>query len=210
MKVAVIPVTAYQQNCSLVWCPETLKAALIDPGGDLPKLLKIIKEKQLNVEKILLTHAHIDHAGGAAEAAEILKVPIIGPHKNEQMLIDMLEFQSQMSGIPAKPFIPNQWLEEGDRVCVGNLVFEVLFCPGHTAGHLTFYAPKNNIVFVGDVLFNGSIGRSDLPGGDAQTLLASIRHKLFTLDDNTVVVSGHGPNTTIGHEKRTNPFLQQH
>lgn len=208
MKVVVIPVTAYQQNCSLVWCPETLKGALIDPGGDLPKLLNAIEKKQVQIEKILLTHAHIDHAGAAADAAKTLQVPIVGPHKNEQMLIDMLEFQSQMSGIPAKAFTPDQWLEEGDRIRVGNLVFDVLFCPGHTAGHVVFHAPQNNIVFVGDVLFYGSIGRTDLPGGDTATLLASIRNKLFTLADSTVVVSGHGPNTTLGHEKRNNPFLR--
>lgn len=208
MKVVVIPVTAYQQNCSLVWCPETQKGALIDPGGDLPLLIKAVKQKQVIIEKILLTHAHIDHAGGAAEAAEIFNVPIIGPHKDERTLIDMMELQSQMSGIPARAFTPTQWLDDGDSLTVGNIIFHVLFCPGHTAGHIVFYAPQNNIVFVGDVLFNGSIGRTDLPGGNAQTLLSSIRNKLFTLNDNTVVVSGHGPNTTIGHEKRTNPFLR--
>lgn len=208
MKVVVIPVTAYQQNCSLVWCSETQKGALIDPGGDLPQLIKAVKQKQVIIEKILLTHAHIDHAGGAAEAAEIFNVPIIGPHKDERTLIDMMELQSQMSGIPARAFTPTQWLDDGDSLTVGNIIFHVLFCPGHTAGHIVFYAPQNNIVFVGDVLFNGSIGRTDLPGGNAQTLLSSIRNKLFTLNDNTVVVSGHGPNTTIGHEKRTNPFLR--
>ncbi len=208
MKVVVIPVTAYQQNCSLVWCPETQKGALIDPGGDLPLLIKAVKQKQVIIEKILLTHAHIDHAGGAAEAAEIFNVPIIGPHKDERTLIDMMELQSQMSGIPARAFTPTQWLDDGDSLTVGNIIFHVLFCPGHTAGHIVFSAPQNNIVFVGDVLFNGSIGRTDLPGGNTQTLLNSIRNKLFTLSDNTVVVSGHGPNTTIGHEKRTNPFLR--
>lgn len=208
MKVVVIPVTAYQQNCSLVWCPETQKGALIDPGGDLPLLIKAVKQKQVIIEKILLTHAHIDHAGGAAEAAEIFNVPIIGPHKDERTLIDMMELQSQMSGIPARAFTPTQWLDDGDSLTVGNIIFHVLFCPGHTAGHIVFSAPQNNIVFVGDVLFNGSIGRTDLPGGNTQTLLSSIRNKLFTLSDNTVVVSGHGPNTTIGHEKRTNPFLR--
>ncbi len=208
MKVVVIPVTAYQQNCSLVWCPETQKGALIDPGGDLPLLIKAVKQKQVIIEKILLTHAHIDHAGGAAEAAEIFNVPIIGPHKDERTLIDMMELQSQMSGIPARAFTPTQWLDDGDSLTVGNIIFHVLFCPGHTAGHIVFSAPQNNIVFVGDVLFNGSIGRTDLPGGNTQTLLNSIRNKLFTLNDNTVVVSGHGPNTTIGHEKRTNPFLR--
>jgi len=208
MKVVVIPVTAYQQNCSLVWCPETQKGALIDPGGDLPLLIKAVKQKQVIIEKILLTHAHIDHAGGAAEAAEIFNVPIIGPHKDERTLIEMMELQSQMSGIPARAFTPTQWLDDGDSLTVGNIIFHVLFCPGHTAGHIVFSAPQNNIVFVGDVLFNGSIGRTDLPGGNTQTLLSSIRNKLFTLSDNTVVVSGHGPNTTIGHEKRTNPFLR--
>jgi len=208
MKVVVIPVTAYQQNCSLVWCPETQKGALIDPGGDLPLLIKAVKQKQVIIEKILLTHAHIDHAGGAAEAAEIFNVPIIGPHKDERTLIEMMELQSQMSGIPARAFTPTQWLDDGDSLTVGNIIFHVLFCPGHTAGHIVFSAPQNNIVFVGDVLFNGSIGRTDLPGGNTQTLLNSIRNKLFTLNDNTVVVSGHGPNTTIGHEKRTNPFLR--
>lgn len=208
MKVAVIPVTAYQQNCSLVWCPETKKGALIDPGGDLEKLQKAVQEKGVAIEKILLTHAHIDHAGGAADASSLFGVPIIGPHEGESMLIEMMDMQSQMSGIPAKKFTPDQWLKDGDTVSVGDLQFDVLFCPGHTPGHLVFHAPKNNIAFVGDVLFQGSIGRTDLPGGDTQTLLNSIKTKLFPLSESTVVVSGHGPNTTIGNEKKNNPFLK--
>ncbi len=208
MKVAVIPVTAYQQNSSLVWCPETKKGALIDPGGDLEKLQKAAEEKGVIIEKILLTHAHIDHAGGAADASSLFDAPIIGPHEGDNMLIEMMDMQSQMSGIPAKKFTPDQWLKDGDTVSVGNLQFDVLFCPGHTPGHLVFHAPKNNIAFVGDVLFQGSIGRTDLPGGDTQTLLNSIKTKLFPLNESTVVVSGHGPNTTIGNEKKSNPFLK--
>ncbi|MBL4606629.1 MAG: MBL fold metallo-hydrolase [Pseudomonadales bacterium] len=208
MKVAVIPVTTFQQNCSLVWCPETKKGALIDPGGDLDKLQKAVEDKGVTIEKVLLTHAHIDHAGAAADASSLFNVPIIGPHKGEVMLIDMMDMQSQMSGIPGKKFTPDQWLKEGDTVSVGNLLFEVLFCPGHTPGHLVFYARKNNIAFVGDVLFKGSIGRTDLPGGDTKTLLNSIKTKLFPLSDNTVIVSGHGPNTTIGQEKQHNPFIK--
>ena len=208
MKVAIIPVTAYQQNCSIVWCPETKKGALIDPGGDLDKLQKAVEQKEIEIEKILLTHAHIDHAGAAADASDLYDAPIIGPHEGEQMLIDMMDMQSQMSGIPAKKFTPDQWLKGGDTVTVGNLHFDVLFCPGHTPGHIVFHAPKNNIAFVGDVLFNGSIGRTDLPGGDTQTLLTSIKTQLFPLKANTVIVSGHGPNTTIGNEKTNNPFLK--
>ena len=138
----------------------------------------------------------------------MFSAPIIGPHEGESMLIDMMDMQSQMSGIPAKKFTPDQWLKDGDTVSVGDLVFEVLFCPGHTPGHLVFHAPKNNIAFVGDVLFQGSIGRTDLPGGDTKTLLNSIKTKLFPLNENTVIVSGHGPNTTIGNEKKNNPFLK--
>lgn len=207
MKVSVIPVTTYQQNCSIVWCPETKKGALIDPGGDLDKLHRNVEHKGIEIEKILLTHAHIDHAGAAADAAELYNAPIVGPHQGEQMLIEMMDMQSQMSGIPAKKFTPSRWLTGGDAVTVGNLHFDVLFCPGHTPGHVVFHAPKNNIVFVGDVMFCGSIGRTDLPGGDTETLLTSIKTQLFPLSGKTVVVSGHGPNTTIGHEKQNNPFL---
>ena len=208
MKVAIIPVTTFEQNCSLIWCPDTMKGALIDPGGDLEKLKKAAQQKNVTIEKILLTHAHIDHAGAAADASKEFKAPIIGPHQEESMLVEMIEMQGQMAGIPGKKFTPEQWLIEGDKVTVGNIELEVLFCPGHTPGHLVFHAPKHNIAFVGDVLFKGSIGRTDLPGGDTQTLIDSIKTKLWPLSDRVVTVSGHGPNSTIGHEKRTNPFLQ--
>ncbi len=210
MKVAVVPVTPFQQNCSIVVCEKTRKAAFVDPGGDLDSILEAVAELGVTPEKILVTHAHIDHAGGVAELAERLGIPIEGPNREDQFLIDSMSSQARMFGFrdAVRPFEPNRWLEQGDEVTVGELRLEVRHCPGHTPGHVVFVARDEPLAFVGDVLFAGSIGRTDFPRGDLPTLLRSIREQLLTLDDETTFVSGHGPTSTIGREKRTNPYVR--
>ncbi|MFC3031315.1 MBL fold metallo-hydrolase [Pseudoalteromonas fenneropenaei] len=208
MRVITIPVTPFQQNCRIIVCPETASAAIVDPGGDVEVLLNLIAKEQLKVEQILLTHGHLDHVGAADQIRNALGIKIIGPHPDEQFWFDALPMQAQMFGFaPIQSFYPDQWLAEGQVVAVGNLKLQVLHCPGHTPGHVVFHEPQSGQLLVGDVLFKGSIGRTDFPKGDAPTLLASIKDKLFVLDDSTHVLSGHGENTTIGNEKRTNPFL---
>jgi glyoxylase-like metal-dependent hydrolase (beta-lactamase superfamily II) len=208
MKAVVIPVTAFAQNCSLVWCPKTMQGAVIDPGGDLDQVLAEADSNGVQLTQILLTHAHIDHAGGTAELARLRKLPIIGPHRGDQFWIDGLAEQGRMFGLgPCESFTPDRWLDEGDQVDVGDIRFDVQHCPGHTPGHVTFYSPAERIAFVGDVLFQGSIGRTDFPGGDHQTLIRSIRDKLFPLGDDVRFVPGHGPMSTFGEERRTNPFV---
>jgi hydroxyacylglutathione hydrolase len=209
MQVGVIPVTTFQQNCSVIHCEKTNKGAVVDPGGDLDEVLKHIREEGVEVDKILLTHAHIDHAGATSELARKLNVPIIGPHKEDEFLIQSLPMQGMMFGLGhADSFVPNQWLEHGDAVMVGEERFEVRHCPGHTPGHVVFYNPAHKFVIVGDVLFDGSIGRTDLPRGDYDTLMRSIQTQLLTLPDDTTFLPGHGPTSTIGRQKRTNPFLR--
>ncbi|SEQ84190.1 Glyoxylase, beta-lactamase superfamily II [Amphritea atlantica] len=208
MKYSIIPVTPFQQNCTLLWCEESKKAAVVDPGGDIAVVLARIAELGLELEKILLTHAHIDHAGGTAELVKQTGVPIEGPHIGDQFWIDGLPQQSQMFGFPqVEIFTPDRWLEEGDRVTVGNETLEVLHCPGHTPGHVVFYSPESQLAQVGDVLFQGSIGRTDFPKGDHATLISSIREKLFPLGDSVAFIPGHGPMSTFGHERKTNPFV---
>jgi glyoxylase-like metal-dependent hydrolase (beta-lactamase superfamily II) len=207
MKAVVIPVTPFAQNCSLVWCPRTLQAAVIDPGGDLDQILAEAKRQGVTLTKILLTHAHIDHAGGTAELARSLKLPIIGPHKGDRFWIDGIAEQGRMFGFGhCESFEPDQWLDEGDHVQVGDVDFAVRHCPGHTPGHVIFYSAADRIAFVGDVLFQGSIGRTDFPGGDYQTLIDAIREKLFPLGDDVRFVPGHGPMSTFGEERQNNPF----
>lgn len=209
MQVGVVPVTAFQQNCSIIHCEKTNKGAVVDPGGDLPLVLDYIAKERIEIEKILLTHAHIDHAGATSELAAQLSVPIIGPHREDQFLIEGLPAQGMMFGVAAaKSFVPDRWLEQGDVVDVGEERFEVRHCPGHTPGHVVFYSPKHKFVIVGDVLFHDSIGRTDLPRGDYDTLMVSIRDQLLTLPDETTFLPGHGPTSTIGAQRRTNPFLQ--
>lgn len=204
----VIPVTPFEQNCSLLWCDKTNKAALVDPGGDLPRLLKVVAERGVELEKIILTHAHIDHAGAVGELSEAQSLPIEGPHKEDDFWIQMLPQQSQMFGFPkAQTFKPSRWLKQDDTVTVGDEILEVLHCPGHTPGHVVFYHRPSSVLFVGDVLFQGSIGRTDFPKGDYDTLCKSIRGKLWPLGDDTKFVPGHGPMSTIGHEIKTNPFV---
>jgi len=204
----IVPVTAFEQNCSVLWCDETLEAAVVDPGGDLSKIRKVLAQKGLSLKQILLTHAHIDHAGGTAELSKAEGVPIIGPHLEDDFWIQMLPQQAQMFGFPhAEGFKPDRWLNEGDEVHVGNCALSVLHCPGHTPGHVVFFSKEAQLAIVGDVLFQGSIGRTDFPKGDFDTLAASIRTKLWPLGDKVSFVPGHGPMSTIGHEKATNPFV---
>jgi glyoxylase-like metal-dependent hydrolase (beta-lactamase superfamily II) len=208
LQAVIIPVTPFAQNCSLVWCPRTLEGAVIDPGGDLDKVLAAVKKHGVTLKKILLTHAHIDHAGGTAQLAREQNLPIVGPHPGDQFWIDGIAEQGRMFGFgQCESFVPDQWLDQGDKVSVGDVEFDVLHCPGHTPGHVVFHSAGDRIAFVGDVLFAGSIGRTDFPGGDYDTLIRSIRERLFTLGDDVRFVPGHGPMSSFGDERRTNPFV---
>jgi glyoxylase-like metal-dependent hydrolase (beta-lactamase superfamily II) len=192
MKAVVIPVTPFAQNCTLMWCEDTGMAAVVDPGGDL---------------EILVTHGHIDHAGGVAELSERFGLPIEGPHPDDRFLIEDLAEQGARFGFAgARSFEPERWLADGDTVHVGDMELEVRHCPGHTPGHIVFFHAPSQIALVGDVLFNGSVGRSDLPGGDHATLINSIRSRLWPLGEDVTFVPGHGPTSTFGHERKTNPF----
>ncbi len=208
MPYRIIPVTLYEQNCSLHWCAETLEAAVVDPGGDLDRIRAAIASAGVTVKQILLTHAHIDHAGAAAEFAEQEGLPIVGPQEGDQFWIDRLAMQASMFGFkPSRTFVPTRWLHQGDTVKIGKLVLEVRHCPGHTPGHVVFFEPQAKLAIVGDVLFAGSIGRTDFPLGDHATLVRSIREQLFTLGDEVQFIPGHGPMSTIGQERRSNPFV---
>lgn len=209
LQYQTVPVTPFAQNCSIVWCSETRKAAVIDPGGELDKLLKVVEQKGLTLEQIWLTHAHIDHAGGTAALAERLNLPIIGPHEGDQFWIDRLADQSRMFNFPeSKPFTPTRWLNDGDTVQIGNSTLQVRHCPGHTPGHVVFYSAEAQRAFVGDVLFAGSIGRTDFPGGDHDTLIDSIRQRLWPMGNDTVFIPGHGPESNFGEERRRNPYVR--
>jgi glyoxylase-like metal-dependent hydrolase (beta-lactamase superfamily II) len=209
MHYRTIPVTPFAQNASLVFCPATRKAAVIDPGGDLPRLLAAAAELGVELEQIWLTHAHIDHAGGAGALARERGLPIIGPHVGDQFWIDGLPMQSRQFGFaPAEPFTPSRWLDDGDQVRVGDCVFDVRHCPGHTPGHVVFHHAAAKRAFVGDVLFAGSIGRTDFPGGDHDTLIDSITQRLWPMGDDTVFIPGHGPESSFGEERRHNPFVR--
>ncbi|MDQ8036935.1 MAG: MBL fold metallo-hydrolase [Pedobacter sp.] len=208
MSYRIIPVTPFEQNCSLIWCDETKEAAVVDPGGDLDRIEAAIAQAGVTVKQVLVTHAHIDHVGGVAEFAERHGLPIIGPHEGDQFWIDALEQQSRRFGFkPSRPFVPTRWLHQGDTVQLGKLTLEVRHCPGHTPGHVIFFEPVSQLAIVGDVLFAGSIGRTDFPGGDHQTLIDAIRRELFTLGDEVEFIPGHGPMSTIGDERATNPFV---
>ena len=203
------PVTAFQQNCSLVWCDATLEAAIIDPGGDVDALLAEVARRGLDLKALWLTHAHIDHAGGTGELARRLDLPIIGPHPADQFWIDALPQQGAMFGFPAaEAFEPDRWLADGDTVQIGQCTLQVRHCPGHTPGHVVFYSPQAQCAFVGDVLFAGSIGRTDFPQGNHQDLLDSIKQRLWPMGDATVFVPGHGPQSTFGQERKSNPFVR--
>ncbi len=203
-----VPVTEFQQNCSILWCDQTLDAAVIDPGGDLDVLLAEIKQRGLQLTQILQTHAHIDHAGGTGELADTFKLPIVGPHPGDQFWIDGLPQQSQMFGFPqARTFTPTRWLHDGDTVKIGHSTLNVRHCPGHTPGHVVFHSPEIKRAFVGDVLFAGSIGRTDFPQGDHDTLIRSITQRLWPMGDDTVFIPGHGPESTFGRERQINPYV---
>jgi hydroxyacylglutathione hydrolase len=207
MEFTILPVTPYQQNCSLVW-DEAGRAALIDPGGEAARLQAEVAQRGLTLQSILLTHGHLDHVGAAAELRDALGIPIIGPQRDEQFWLDALPQQAELFEFPpAVAFTPDQWLNDGDQVDVGSVRFEVLHCPGHTPGHVVFFQPQARLAFVGDVLFKGSIGRTDFPLGDHAALLAAIREKLFPLGDDVRFVPGHGAMSTFGHERRENPFV---
>ena len=203
-----IPVTPFQQNCSLVWCDTTHQAAVIDPGGDLPVLLNAVQQRGLTLTQIWITHAHIDHAGATAALAEQLNLPIYGPHEEDQFWIDNLPQAALNYGFPAsRPFVPTRWLHDNDTVELGEHTLQVRHCPGHTPGHVVFYSPEIKRAFVGDVLFAGSIGRTDFPRGDYDTLIHSITQRLWPMGDDTVFIPGHGPESTFGRERVSNPFV---
>jgi hydroxyacylglutathione hydrolase len=209
LKYQTIPVTPFQQNCSIVWDSDTKQAAIVDPGGDLDTLLAAVERLGVKLEQIWLTHAHIDHAGGSAELAERLQLPIVGPHRADQFWIDAIAQQGAMFGFAdARPFVPTRWLQDGDTVELAGHVLAVRHCPGHTPGHVVFHSPQIKRAFVGDVLFAGSIGRTDFPQGNHQQLIDSITQRLWPMGDDTVFIPGHGPESTFGRERQTNPFVR--
>jgi len=208
MKIEVVPVTAFEQNCSILWCERSRRAAVVDPGGDLDRVLATVERHSLELEKILITHAHLDHAGATAELARRVSLPIEGPHEGDLFWIEQMPAQAKMFGFPpAERFSPSRWLQQGDEVTVGELKFEVRHCPGHTPGHVVFFQQEARFAIVGDVLFAGSIGRTDFPRGDHAALLRSIRENLFPLGDDVTFLPGHGPTSTFGAERRSNPFV---
>lgn len=208
IQVTIVPVTAYQQNCSIIKCVETGKGALVDPGGDVERVLEAAEKMGAAIEKILLTHGHMDHCAAADVLRQRLAVPIEGPEKEDAFWIDRLPEWCQMSGFPhADAFAPDRWLEQGDTVTVGAQTLQVFHCPGHTPGHVVFLHSGERVAWVGDVLFQGSIGRTDFPRGDHDQLIHSIRDTLFPLGDDITFVPGHGPMSTFGQERRSNPFV---
>lgn len=210
LNAMIIPVTAFQQNCTLLFDTESKEGVIFDPGGDVEIIQSAIEEAGVTVTAIWLTHGHIDHAGGAMDLKDALGLNIIGPHKDDKMLLDNLEEQAHRFGVDAsvRNAVPDQWLEEGDVVSFAGHDFEILHCPGHAPGHVVFYNRAAGFAHVGDVLFRGSIGRTDLPGGDHDALIASIKDKLLPLGDNIGFICGHGPGGQFGEERRTNPFLK--
>lgn len=208
LQIAIVPVTPFQQNCSILWCTATNKAAVIDPGGDLPRIRAALEETGVTVEKVLLTHGHVDHAAAAKDLADSLGVAIEGPHAADQFLIDDLPRNAAQYGFPpARSFTPERYLDEGDTVTVGDLSLDVLHVPGHTPGHVVFVHRPSNVAIVGDTLFQRSVGRTDFPYGDHDLLISGIVGKLVPLGDSVVCVPGHGALTSIGDERASNPFL---
>lgn len=210
LQAGIVPVTPFQQNCTLLFDEETRNGVVVDPGGDVAAILDVISKNNLNIQQIWLTHGHIDHAGGADELREALGIAVIGPHRDDLPLLQGLEAQAQMFGVAmaVRNVVPDRFLTEGEQVSFDEHVFEVFHCPGHAPGHVIFFNRQQNFAHLGDVLFNGSIGRTDLPGGDHETLLRSIRDKVLPLGDDVGFLCGHGPGGRIGDERRTNPFLR--
>lgn len=207
LKAVIIPVTPLQQNCTLLWCTKTNKAALSDPGGDLNRLKAAVEEHGVELEKIIITHGHLDHCGQAGMLAEELGIPIEGPHKDDLFWIEKLDGDGARYGMEAKSFIPDRWLSDGDQVTVGDLVLDVIHCPGHTPGHVIFYHQPSKLAVVGDVIFQGSIGRTDFPRGNHQDLIDAITQKLWPLGDDVTFIPGHGPTSQFGYERKTNAFV---
>ncbi|MBR0552951.1 MBL fold metallo-hydrolase [Stakelama marina] len=207
LRAAIIPVTPFQQNCTLLWCTETMRGAFVDPGGDLPKLRAAMEQHGVTIEKIILTHGHIDHCGEAGILAKELDVPIEGPHEADRFWIARLDEDGRQYGFHAQVFEPDRWLDEGDRVSIGNLTLNVYHTPGHTPGHIIFHHPESKLALVGDVLFAGSVGRTDFPMSDPQALIDSVVTKLWPLGDDTRFLPGHGAMSDFARERQTNPFV---
>jgi len=208
IRAMIAPVTPLQQNCTIVWCAKTLKAAIIDPGGEVPRLLQAIADQGLTLEKIWITHGHLDHAGGTAALKERTGVPVEGPHPDDAFWIDQIDASGARWGMPeARGFTPDRWLQDGDVVTLGETQFEVYHCPGHTPGHVIFFHRQAKFAQVGDVLFQGSIGRTDFPRGNHADLIEAITTKLWPLGNDVAFVPGHGPMSTFGQERQTNPFV---
>ena len=207
LRAAIVPVTPFQQNCTLLWCTATMRGAFVDAGGDLDRLRAAAAQHGVTVEKLLVTHGHLDHCGGTAELAAELGVPIEGPHEDDLFWIDQLDPTGGKYGIPGRPFVPDRWLEDGDRVTVGELVLDVIHCPGHTPGHVVFHHAPSKLALVGDVIFQGSIGRTDFPRGNHADLIAAITQKLWPLGGDTAFICGHGPMSSFARERQSNPFV---
>ncbi len=209
MKVTLIPVTPFEQNCSVLVCEATQRAAIVDPGGDVERIIETVTELGATVEKVWLTHGHLDHCGGAKAIADFYRVAIEGPHPKDAFLLEQLAEQSKRFGFgDAQAFTPDKWLQEGDTVSVGQETLGIYHCPGHTPGHVVFFSDTHRLAFVGDVLFAGSIGRTDFPRGNHDDLVRSVKQKLWPLGDDVTFVPGHGPVSTLGHERRTNPYVR--
>jgi hydroxyacylglutathione hydrolase len=208
IKVAIVPVTVYQQNCSIIKCEDTGKGAIVDPGGDIEQIMAAVEKMDVTIEKVILTHGHMDHCAASAQLRDQLEIPIEGPERGDAFWIEKLPESCQMAGMPvAQPFEPDRWLEEGDTVTVGAVTLQVFHCPGHTPGHVVFLCADQKLAWVGDVIFQGSIGRTDFPRGNHAQLISSIREKLFPLGDDITFIPGHGPTSNFGHERATNPFV---
>jgi len=209
LNAGIVPVTPFEQNCTLLFDTDTKAGVVVDPGGDIERILDVIRDNNFAISQIWITHGHIDHAGGAMDLKDALGVEIIGPHKADRPLLDNLESQAQRFGLAGavRNCTPDRFLSEGETVSFGEHVFEVLHCPGHAPGHVVYYNAAAKFAHVGDVLFRGSVGRTDLPGGDHAALIRSIKEKLLPLGDDIAFICGHGPGSRFGDERRGNPYL---